>query len=333
MLVYPAVRAAAVGRGRAARIGAQDCLTLGVACMDDAEIQPPGSQARALHPHALPLPGDESLYPDLLADRVRTGRTHSEQTAALEQLWQHYGRAVAEQVRSRFRATVGPDFVDEAFGLLWLTLTAGMYDWRRGQFEAWWRTVLHNTATSSWRKSRHTTALMDDHESVGATDPSSAEDALDNLFDKLSEFRLALDGLPQEGLRAQVNYFAVLLLELRRALVARLRMQNLLPNLAELLPDWKGVADSGVIEHLFPWRAEEELLAFRDDLADLREIWGRLCPLVDAPPHDLRAELMCAQIVSKAGTPLTRDVWYNWKRHLKQKLRELGFPGKWDDLF
>jgi hypothetical protein len=253
---------------------------------------------------------------------------------ALDQLWTTSAKPIAEQIRAKYRHAVLPDFVGGAFGLLWQKLVDGKYDWRKGSFEGWWRTVLSNLATSAWRSTRVSVPLTQDHEPVTAADRASTVAALDQLTEQLAQLRQALNELaPREELRSHVNYFAVLLLELRRAVVARLRSGKLLPELGQLLPHWNGFSDSRVIETLLPWHQAEEQLAFRKDLAALGEIWGRLRDLVDQPPHDLAADHVCAHIVARDGNSITRDVWYNWKRHVKTKLGELGFPKKWDDLF
>ena len=290
------------------------------------------------NPQPLTEPGDvdlvEDTHPDILACLVSSPRNLPERDQALQQLWRMSALPIAEQIRTKYRHAVPVDFVGETYSMLWQRLVDGKFDLRKGTFEAWWRTVVINAAKSAWCAAHDDVALTQDHEPLAVHDPAASETILDQLTDQLSELRTALDGLaPREELRAHVNYYAVLLLEIRRAVAARLRLKKLIPNLGMLIPSWAGQPDSQVIETLLPWHAAEEQLAFRGDLSKLGEIWISLRRLLDFPPHDLGADSVCQRIVSSSGNPITRDVWYNWKRHVKNKLVELNFPRKWDYLF
>jgi hypothetical protein len=276
---------------------------------------------------------------DFLAQLVLSprGTTGSEAGAgqgwAIQQLWELYAEPIAKQVGSKYRNCVPPDFAGNAFGLLWEKLIEGKYDWRRGSFKGWWRTVLTNLARDAWDASRGSVPMPAGIDPTAPPVGGTAEAVLEALSDRLAETRRGLDVLSvRRELRAQVNYYAFFLIELRRALVGRLKKAKALPGLSHLSPPWQSLRDSEVIDRLFPWGAGEQSLAFRPDLITLGELWERLRPLIDQPPHDLGAENVCACIVSPTGEAVTRDVWYNWKRHLRRKLEEIGSLGRWEEM-
>jgi hypothetical protein len=196
--------------------------------------------------------------------------------------------------------------------------------------------VLTNLARDAWdasRSGRPTVPLAEGIDPAAPPPGENADTVGEAMRERLAETRQAMDALSDRPeLRAQVNYYAVFLIELRRALVSRLRKNQLLPGLGNLSAQWKSLRDSDVIDQLLPWRDGEPALAFRPDLNNLGDVWERLRPLIDQPPHDLGAEAVCAHIVCGTGEAVTRDVWYNWKRHLRGKLTQIGLAAKWEEM-
>lgn len=316
--------------------------------MDDAQVPPfppphgpvggVGAGGAADPAHSADSVEDLST-PEFLAQRVLSPRQTGEQGRAIQLLWELHAEPIAQKVASRYRNCVGPEFVGNAFGHLWEKLIEGKYDWRRGSFKGWWRTVLTNQARDAWdamHAGRPSVPLTEGMDPAAPPPAENADTVLEALKERLADTRRAMDALSdRQELRSQVNYYAVFLIELRRALVSRLRKANLIPGLGSLCVRWKTMRDSDVLDQLLPWRDEERPLAFRPDLNDLADLWDRLRPLIDQPPHDLGAEALCARITSRAsqaGEAVTRDVWYNWKRHLRSKLAQIGVAAKWEEM-
>jgi DNA-directed RNA polymerase specialized sigma24 family protein len=302
----------------------------GAATMD------PNTDPNSLNPYAeqawsnpYGLPAD----PSMLAQLIATPTSRQEQVQAWETLWATSARAIAEQVKARFGRYVPQDFVDHAQGRLWEKLVKGKYDWRKGAFPAWWRRVLMNKANDLYNEAKGNLSISDSPEPESRPDfeEFSQAEALQGSLVRLREVLDELSSRPE--LVAQVNYYAVLLVELRRAMVQRLRERQLIPGLAKASSTLANLRDSQAIAAMLPWRTSELELRFRPGFATIGAIWRELEPYIDRPPYDLRVDVARLHMVTAGGTALTRDAWYNWKRHLQTKLTGLVDESTWTDLF
>lgn len=308
--------------------GAHYCQ-LGAAMDPNTPTPDPANPYEQAFANPYGLPAD----PSLLAQLIATPPSRQEQVAAWEALWSSCGQAIAQQVKARFGRYVPQDFVDHAQGRLWEKLVQGKYDWRKGTFPAWWRRVLTNRANDLYNEAKGKVSMADAPEppARAEVEPYSHAEALQLSLSRLREVLDAISG--RSELMAQVNYYAVLLVELRRAMVQRLRERQLIPGLAKASPAFAKLKDSQAIAQMLPWRTPELSLRFRAGFATISEIWRELEPHIDAEPYDLRVDVARLHMVTAGGAALTRDAWYNWKRHLQTRLSGLVDRETYTELF
>jgi DNA-directed RNA polymerase specialized sigma24 family protein len=277
------------------------------------------------------------LDASFLADAVARATDRRERAAAWEQLWEQSGRAIAQRVKGQFARSAPDDFVEHAAGVIYEKLARGMYDWRAGTFGSWCFTVLHRHAISLYHQARRsatsleTLALEPASRATSQAEPFGETPALQALLGRLRSQLDELSARPE--LVSQVNYYAVLLVELRRGLVMRLRGRGILPGLSALLPRWNALADSAIVAQLLPWRSAEMALRIRPVYPALGPLWTALAAAVDAPPHDLNVDVLRQHILCPGGAALTGDAWFNWKRHLRRRLSSLVEQSVWDGVF
>lgn len=312
----------------------------------------PSAQPMRGGPDAPASSGDEAWGEmedaSFLAHAVAHAATRREQAEAWAALWTRTGRAIAERVKGQFGRSVPENFADHAQGVIYEKLARGLYDWRQGAFANWCFTVLHRQAISLYHQGRGAATSLDAlpyepigrggrggkaaQEEVGLEEQASEE--MPGVSGLLKQLREELDALAnRDELRSQVNYFAVLLLELRRGLVTRLKARGVIPGLAELMPQWGKLTDSAVVRELLPWRSGELSLKIKAPYPKLGEIWSALEASIDGEPHDLPVEVLRTRIVAGDGEMLTDDAWFNWKRHLRRRLAGLVDATVWNELF
>lgn len=307
----------------------------------------PGHEQTSVHQTAsadMPPTVLETIAPDpsFLADEVWRSANSPRQAQAWEALWHNSARTIAQRVKGQFRNTIPDDFVEHAAGVVFERLARGMYDWRQGTFGSWCFTVLHRHAISLYHQSRRQAASLERLNAEPATQrfelpidaDAGAFEQMPALRALVTRLRGVLDDLAgRQELVSQVNYYAMLLLELRRGLVTRLKGRGILPGLAYLLPQWAGRADSAIVAELLPWRDAESELRIKAPYAPIGQIWLLLTPSIDAQPHDLQVDVLRLRIRANGAGALTGDAWFNWKRHLRKRLASLVDERIWNDVF
>lgn len=222
------------------------------------------------------------------------------------------------------------EFSAEALSFVWIKLAhEKKFDPNKGSFNSWCQVILRNRYKDFRRRTRRLPNLAEEEEDA-IPDSSDSDCAYgEELQRRIRELREELDHLASV-FRApqQVDYFAVLLLQLRLVMARMLRLHDLLSE-SSLGPP------SDLIAWALPWRPGEASRSIRPVWASLGEVWEALREELDRPPYCIEAPGLC-DILSRhtdGKALITADVWNQWVRRAKQQARSRVDPETWEQVF
>ncbi len=227
---------------------------------------------------------------------------------------------LARQVAAKFRGSLLDDLVAESKSLVWSKIQ--QFDPQRGRFEDWCRTVLNHWAIDRWRRIsmcpvQPAAGGQEAHPALTAAASDDHEDASEQVMKLRTELREVLNRIAWPPSRA-VDYFAVLLLQLRLAAVRCLSQEPLSHD-----PAWR--ADlAGLVEWLLPWAPDERSRCLKPDWPSLGELWVTISQRISDPTVKIEADLICrgAASLPPHTTRLTPDVWNQWVHRAKDQARK-----------
>lgn len=225
----------------------------------------------------------------------------------------------AWQTAARFPEWLRNDLREESRTIVWLRVH--QFDPSLGRFEDWCRVVLHNYGVDLLRKSRKglvrpATGGQAASTAVCLPATTAPEETSDQVMQRCRELRAVLDSitwLPPRG----VNYFAVLLVQLRLSMIRRLIPNNAAQEISSegQIPD--------LVEWLLPWHPHEEQASFKSGWPSLSQLWSALRSLAGHPGSAMGAPVLC-QTLDRLLPPwvrLTPDLWHHWVHRAKDNAR------------
>lgn len=251
---------------------------------------------------------------------------------ATQALYLHCLIPLAKRVEARRLGRRYPSFIDAAANHVWTKLKEGAFDWRRGEFSGWAYRVMDRVALDYLR------GAAGDHDIDQAPapppPPPDGEAVISRFRAMFAEIQTLISSVRTrpEWKRRSVNYFAVFLLEMRRAVAARLRYRKMIPGLAMLM-GMGNDPDSLVIATLLPWTKDDERLTIARGIPPLKDIWTTFSLLIDTPPHDLEVAAFCHCVTLPGGRCITEARWYQWKARMIEIARPMFEPEDWQRLF
>ncbi len=225
-----------------------------------------------------------------------------------------------------------PESADDAVGAIWELLDPSAcggknpYDPTNGSFCAWCRVVLYRRALDRARRRGPLGGAALPIPEV--EDPAGmAEEWAALLMERRERLRESLDRLssPLEPTRG-VDYFAVLLVQLRLAMARRAG-----PVLEAECPARPPRA-ADFIAWCVPWTRDEHSRSFKPGWPQLCVVWGKLEDRFDRPPFWVAAGELCA-CIDGTGAVLTPDLWNHWVTRAKVLAREVLGAEAWIALF
>jgi DNA-directed RNA polymerase specialized sigma24 family protein len=227
-------------------------------------------------------------------------------------------RRVAARAAAPFPPSLRDELIGEAPARLWeiANRVGSAYRPEHGAFESWFTAVVRNRGLSEMRRRRG--VPLD-----AVTEPSDrrgdAPTAGDELAAHVGLLRRLLDGLGTAPRRRTIDWHAVLLLNLRQAVTARLSPAR------EVGPPPGEVAS--LTEGVVPWRPEEVGRAIKSATTPLGLVWDVLRPALDARPYRL-----CGADVA-AALGVSRGRWSKWTTRARDEARRRVAPADWRRCF
>jgi len=225
------------------------------------------------------------------------------------------------------------EFHTEALSFVWEQLEINKkFEPHRGRFKSWCDTVLYHLHIEFLRKRSRWPACKlvgDLREKVA--DPSGASSEFgDELRSRMHRLRETLDriSLHFNSTLGGVDYFAVLLLQLRLAISRCLIPQQ---DELELLPEKPAV----LIAWVLPWRPVEQSRSFRAGWPMLQKVWEAIGEVLNRPPYRIDAPELCGMLTRLNGgsCEITAEVWNQWVRRAKKQTRACVDACTWEDEF
>jgi DNA-directed RNA polymerase specialized sigma24 family protein len=269
-------------------------------------------------------------------DEESMKKTHDEltrSTVALLRRWPQLGSRVAPE-----------DLVNDVL----------LYAWERSRMSGtalpsllYLKKAVYNRAITLNRRLRRDLLILDGEDAMRKGIPEAAEGSLgrrdgeqnheqvttdrhnepnrSSLREAMAGVRALLDRIFERFRgREVVDYRAVLLLQLRLALAAKVGGAVAEPE--------QGLSE--FVEELLPWSADEQPLTLRPGWPSLKDVWNALRPDVDGPTPRVGADAIGQRIGELLGgaDPLGSDAWYKWLQRAKDKAREVISPQEWEEL-
>ena len=230
-------------------------------------------------------------------------------------------------------------FCGEAIEHVWDRLVNGKkFDPAKGSFQGWLSSLLQRFCCDFHRRQqrnrRRIQPWVDDEASPEAAHQATyeAEDLSELAMSRRVRLRHALDEIRAQydngGGSAEVDYYAVLLVQLRLVMVKCVDTE------AGSVNHLNGtVAD--FIAWVLPWIEEEAMRSFRPGWPSLGSLWTNLAAFIDQPPYVIKVTRLCEVVnATVGGAPgLTPAVWNQWVRRAKQKARAIVGDSVWQDVF
>ncbi len=260
------------------------------------------------------LPADSSELARLVADSRQPCDTRER---SLERLMPTI-EALARPIASRYRGSSHDEFVAESASIVWTRIH--QFDPARGRFEDWCRTVLGRYAIDVWRKSqgpvKPAVGGEGGPEAFETVAIDASLEAAEEIMTRSRELRSVLDRVawPPSG---TVNYFAVLLLQLRWVAARQLTHESFSGDAA-----WRAELPQ-LISWLLPWHPREDEARLKPDWPPLERLWAALCPAIRDPAVTIDAAVICDWVAPllPPTRQLTPDVWNQWVHRAKGHAR------------
>jgi hypothetical protein len=255
-------------------------------------------------------------------------QTEAHRHAALESL----DRLVIQRISSNL-APESDEFHQEALAFIWNRLAINRkFDPDRGRFEAWCTTILHRFHIDlERRRIRSRRRQVNDFDVEDLPDPcEGSADHVEDLLDRMNRLLDSLDCISAgfDATCREVDYFAVLLLQLRLAMARRIRLE---PDDADLLPE----KVSELITWAMPWRLGEGDRSFKPGWPVLQAVWEVVGEALNQPPFSLGAPELCDLLTQLIGrtSVVTADLWNHWVKRAKEQTRVRVDQRTWEDCF
>ncbi|HZW32316.1 MAG TPA: hypothetical protein VFF52_16505 [Isosphaeraceae bacterium] len=245
-------------------------------------------------------------------------------------------RSLERQAPPRIRDRLQPD----AILSLLLEKIPGFRE-GQGRFEAWCRVVVSHYAFDVCHRSRDaldrpgTVSLLPGEELVASAvddrNPSAIDSAVRDLGRELRMVRQTLDEISWDPSPArQIDYYAVLLVQLRWAFFERLHGGLPSRDLVGLEAEtW-----SGLIESCMPWDANQHARCFKPGWPSLADLWWVIAEAIDQTGSLSFEQFSCGlRTLCPETASLTPDLWRHWVKRAKDAARERMDPSDWDRLF
>lgn len=255
------------------------------------------------------------------------------------------------------------DIEDEAMGIVCQALfdraSAG-YDPTRNCFKPWCIAVLRNWATdlvrkrTRKRKPPRTSDIPDQTNGRPASEPDPSldhttivemavsNDRLANEPDHRPErprsvvtvegisrwsqaFRQVLDGIAWRCEKKDIDYFAVLLLNLRLKIAARVF------DVGFASPD----EPAKYVASLLPWHPDEEQRLLSKSLPTLGQVWQALASDMNKPPTSKSLCVVVNQLAAEQGcsASLNDGCWRKWCERAREEAEKRTNPEQWQQYF
>jgi hypothetical protein len=264
---------------------------------------------------------------DGLADQLAQGQLTGEEA---QQAWVILQNTVVLPMIQRLEEELSCDTLGEVAEA---RLPQRLQRYRRhlGRFSRWLERTLVNLVRDEFRKSRRRGVY-------GIEDPAQLEDSrrgqvednaprLDERLDQaLTALRVTLSELDERPRARQqkTDYHAILLLELRLAMAARLRGHR--DALRKV-----GQSRSSISAARLPWTANEDKREIQPGWPPLTTIWGVLAEELDRSDNLLTDDDIVRQLTSLPGVSgLTAVAWRQWRTRAIQAASEYLGAERWD---